>query len=197
MLVVDDTFCTIPTVGILWGRSFCSCWNLMAVKLLTVPWQFWGSGSRVESKWCHYVMIEPDNQLNHCFPHPYWTHKTCLSTLKCCFWACGSSLKQLYPHYLGQILGFWVTCGVKMMSLYHGWGWHPPQTTSYIHVLHIQSVWAHWYAVHGHMAVASNKYTHIPWVRIWGSMGNLWSQNDGIMSLLRLTATSNCILHPY
>ncbi len=33
----------------------------------------------------------------------------------CFFRACGSSLKQLYPHYLTQILGFWVTCGVKMM----------------------------------------------------------------------------------
>jgi hypothetical protein len=26
-----------------------------------------------------------------------------------------SSLKQLYTHYLGQMLRFWVTCGVKMM----------------------------------------------------------------------------------
>ncbi len=29
---------------------------------------------------------------------------------------------------LGQNLGYWVTCGVKMMSLLcHGWGWQPPQ----------------------------------------------------------------------
>ncbi len=27
----------------------------------------------------------------------------------------GISLKQLYPHYLGQILLFWVICGVNMM----------------------------------------------------------------------------------
>jgi hypothetical protein len=33
---------------------------------------------------------------------------------------CISSLKQLYPHYLAQILGFCITCGVKMMSLRHG-----------------------------------------------------------------------------
>ncbi len=38
--------------------------------LLTVPWQFRGSGSLLKSKWCHYDMIEPDNHLNHCFPHP-------------------------------------------------------------------------------------------------------------------------------
>ena len=29
----------------------------------------------------------------------------------------GSSRVQLYPPYLAQIWGFWVTCGVKMMSL--------------------------------------------------------------------------------
>jgi hypothetical protein len=29
-------------------------------------------------------------------------------------------LKGLYTAYLGHILGFWVTCGVKMMSLRHG-----------------------------------------------------------------------------
>jgi hypothetical protein len=31
-----------------------------------------------------------------------------------------SSLTHLYPPYLAQILGFWVPCGVNMMSLYHG-----------------------------------------------------------------------------
>jgi hypothetical protein len=31
-----------------------------------------------------------------------------------------SSLKQFYPQYMAQILGFWVTCGVKMLSLCHG-----------------------------------------------------------------------------
>ncbi len=34
MLVVDGTFCTIPTVGILWGGSFCLRRNIIAVKLL-------------------------------------------------------------------------------------------------------------------------------------------------------------------
>ncbi len=35
MLVVDGTFCTIPTIGILWGGSFFSRRDLIAVKLLT------------------------------------------------------------------------------------------------------------------------------------------------------------------
>ncbi len=34
---------------------------------------------------------------------------------------------------------------------------------------YIQSVWAHWYAVHRHTAV-SNRYTHTTtWLRVWGS----------------------------
>ncbi len=66
-------------------------------------------------------------------------------------------------------LGFWVTCGVKMMSLCHGWNSQPTQTASHIHIRHIQSVWALWYAVHGHMAVASNSYTRNTWLRFCGS----------------------------
>ncbi len=31
---------------------------------------FWGFGSFMELKWCHYVMVEADSYLN-CFPHLY------------------------------------------------------------------------------------------------------------------------------
>ncbi len=82
-----------------------------------------------------------------------------------------------------------------MMSFYHGWGRQPPQTASCIHIRHTQSVWAHWYAVHGHMAVASNSYTHLTWLIFWDSGSHLWSQNDVIMSCLRLTATSTTASH--
>ncbi len=76
---------------------------------------------------------------SNCFTHPHYSYAKCLSASICCPWAYGSSLKkQLYPHYLGQILGFWLTCGVKMMSLCHGWGWQPPQTASHIHIRHIK-----------------------------------------------------------
>ncbi len=77
---------------------------------------------------------------SNCFTHPYLTHTKCLSTLICYPLACSSSLTQFYPPYLAQMLGFWVTCGVKMMWLYHGWGWQPPQTASHIHIRHMQSV---------------------------------------------------------
>ncbi len=70
--------------------------------------RFWGSGSVVESNWCHYIMVEAHSQLK-------------------------------------------------------------PQTASHIHSKCIQSVWAYWYAVHGHMALASNRYNHTTRVRFWGS----------------------------
>jgi hypothetical protein len=65
--------------------------------------------------------------------------------------------------------GFWVTCGVKMISLHHGWGWPPPQTASLIHIRHVQSVWAHWYAVHEHTVAALHSHTNTTWLRCWGS----------------------------
>jgi hypothetical protein len=38
-----------------------------------------------------------------------------------------------------------------------------------VSTLDIQSVSGHLYAVHGHMALASNSYTPIAWVIFWGS----------------------------
>ncbi len=143
-----------------------------------------------------------------------------------------------------------------MMSLRHGWSWQPPQTAS---LRHMQSVWAHWYTVHWHMAVASNSHTNSTWIifggsgslveskwchyvmvkahshlkllpasildickvfehidiQFWGVwlqpqtvlptllvsdfgvLGHLWSQNDIITPWFRLTANSNCFLHPH
>ncbi len=95
-----------------------------------------------------------------------------------------------------QILGLWITCGVKMMWLCHVWGWQPPQTASHIHIGHIKSDWAHWYAIHEQKY---HPYTDIPTLlgSDFGALGCLWSQNDVIMLWLRLTATSNCFPHPY
>jgi hypothetical protein len=49
------------------------------------------------------------------------------------------------------------------------------------------------------MGMQYQPYTVIP-TRLgsdFGALGHLWSQNDVIMSWLRLTATSNFFLHPY
>ena len=71
------------------------------------------------------------------------------------------ALAQLYPLYLAQILGYVVTCGVKIMSLCHGWGWQPPQTASRVYIRNIQSIWAHWYSVLGHTLAALHSYTQL------------------------------------
>jgi hypothetical protein len=72
-----------------------------------------------------------------------------------------------YLPYLAQILGFWVNFGVEMMTLHHGWDWQLPQTSSHIYIRHIQTVWAHWYAVHRHKVVALHSY--LPYLaQIWG-----------------------------
>ncbi len=52
-----------------------------------------------------------------------------------------------------------VTCGVIMISLCHGWGWYPPQTPSYIPIMHIQSVWAIGMLSQGHVGAPLNHYT--------------------------------------
>ena len=65
---------------------------------------------------------------------------------------------------LGQLLS-------QMMWLFHDWGWQPTQTASHIHIRHMQSVWAHWYAVHMHMVAALHSYTHPTSLRFWGSVG--------------------------
>ncbi len=52
-----------------------------------------------------------------------------------------------------------VTCGVEMMPQHQGWGWYLPQTTSYIHIRHIQSVWAIGMVSQGHMSAPIYCYT--------------------------------------
>ncbi len=113
----------------------------------------------------------------HCYthtPHLYLSHWTCSHT-----WTASNNVlfcMSCYYHshpiipYLAQILGFWVTGGVKMMSLCHGWGRQPPQTASHIHFRHIQSVWAHWYAVHEHTVSALHSHTHPTWLIFWDSV---------------------------
>ena len=45
------------------------------------------------------------------------------------------------------------------MPKHHVWGWYPPQTTSYIHVWHVQNVWAIGMFLQGHMGAPLYHYT--------------------------------------
>jgi hypothetical protein len=49
------------------------------------------------------------------------------------------------------------------------------------------------------IGIQYHPYTGIPTLlgSDFGALGHLWSQNDEIMSWLRLTVTSNCSPHPY
>jgi len=64
--------------------------------------------------------------------HVRYIYTQCLSTLMCLSLAYNSSLTQLNTHYLAQILGYWVTCGVKMMSMHHAW-WLKATLNCFLH----------------------------------------------------------------
>jgi hypothetical protein len=157
-----------------WAHWYAVHWHLVAaLHSYTHPTCliFWGSESLVESKWCQYIMVEADSHLELLPPATLDIYKVfepndMLST----------NIEQqpctvIYPSSTWlQCLGFWVTCGVKMMSLRQGWGWQLPQTAVHIHIRHTQSVWAYWYAVHWHIANALHNYTaHSTLLRFWGS----------------------------
>ncbi len=116
--------------------------------------RFWGSGSLVESKWCHYIPIH----LRHwksVWTYWYAVHRQMVAAI------------HSYQPYLAQILGFLVTYGIEMISLRHDWGWQPPQTAFCIYIRHIQSVWAHWCAVHRNKGAALHSYP--PYLaKVWG-----------------------------
>jgi hypothetical protein len=139
--------------------------------------------------------LRPNTSSNH-FPHPYKTYTKFLSTLICCFKAYSCSLIQLYPSYLAQILGFWVTFRGERMPLRHDSGWEPPQTSPPIHI----SI----YKVYEHIdmlfqGIQLQPYTVIPILlgSEFGVLGHISSRNDAITWWLRLKATSNLSPHPY
>ena len=187
--------------AIFWAHWYAVHRHMVAALLsYTHPnWlQFWWSGSLVELKWCHYVMFEAATLFKLLPASILDIYNTkCLSTLICCPYAYGSSLTQLLPPHLAQILVIRFTCRVEMTALHHDWGCHPIQTASCIHIRHIQSVLAHWYAVHMHNMVAVFlSCTHPTWLRFW-VLGQLWSWKNVITSWLRLPSYSNCFPHPY
>ncbi len=156
----------------IWAHWYAVHWHTVAaLQSFTYPtWlRFWGTWSLVESKWCIFVMVDADSHLKLLLPTSILDTYKVMSTLIWHPWAYSISFTQLYPPCLAQILGFWATCGVKMMRLCHGWGWQPPQTASHIHIRHAQSIWAHWYAIHRHMVAALHSFTHPTWCRFLGS----------------------------
>ena len=103
--------------------------------------KFGNSGSLQEWTWSHYFIFEA-------YIHLRQLHISILDIQSVCVIGMLSHGHLgapicLYTSQVGlKFWEFWVTCGVKMMSLCPIWGWHTPQTTSYIHIRHIQSIGA-------------------------------------------------------
>ncbi len=103
-----------------------------------------------------------------CICH-WYTHGTdCYTSLTNCRHVNNDTVRALNLAVI-RCAGLAFTCKVKMMWLCHDWGWQPPQTASHIHLRHIQSDWAHWYAINGHTVLALHSYTHPTWLTFWGS----------------------------
>jgi hypothetical protein len=120
-------------------------------------------------KWCHYVMFVADSHLK-LLPtsildmYKVFEHIDMLSI------GIQYHPYTVIPTLLSLDLEFWVTCGVKWCDYV---GWQPTQTASHIHIRHMQSVWARWYAVHMHMVAALHSYTCPTLLRFWGSGSRL------------------------
>ncbi len=121
--------------------------------------RFGGFGSLMELKWCHYVMVEADSYLKllpacildiyKVFEHIWYAvHRHTVSAL------------HSYPPYLALIWGLWVTYAESTWCHYIMVEADSPLKLLPVSMLTIWSVWAHWYAVHGHIVAALHSYTH-------------------------------------
>ncbi len=84
-----------------------------------------------------YTVLNFDTEFLHRIKRSYIQQSSVFpqSTLSslCCLKGLWVHPYIVIPANLAPDFGIWVTCGVKMMPLHHGWGWHPPQPGSHIH----------------------------------------------------------------
>jgi hypothetical protein len=119
--------------------------------------RFGDSDSLEEWKWCHNIMVEADIHLRLLYTSIVEVFKV-FETLVCC-------LKGIWMHPCiiiparPQILEFGSFLEWKMLSLCDGWGWHPPQTASHIHIWHIKCVTGIDLLSQGHMGAPLYCYT--------------------------------------
>ncbi len=122
----------------------------------------WRQNNIIVSCWgCHPIQTASCIHIRHV--QRVWAHWYAVHRFKV-----AAFLSYTHPTPL-RTLVIWVISGVKMMSLRHGWTFHPIQTASSIHIRHVQSVWAHWYAVHRHKVAALLSKTNPTWLRFWWS----------------------------
>ncbi len=67
-------------------------------------------------------------------------------------------------------LRFWGTGSfVESNDVIMSWLRLTATSNCFPHVRHTKSVWAHCYAIHGHSVSALHSYSHLTWLRFWGS----------------------------
>ena len=155
-------------------------------------------GSLVETKWCHYVMVEVDIHFNllptsildmqRVWAHWYADHWQTVAVL------------HSYTH--PTWLKFWSSVSLVESKWCHLVSWlrlpTTPQTAFFIRIRHIQSVWAHWYAVHWHISAALHSLTTLL-DSDFGVLCHLWSQKNDVILChdWGRKTTSNCFPYPY
>ncbi len=113
--------------------------------------RFGKSGSLEEWEWCHNVMVEADIHLRLIHTSIEDIYKV-FEPLVCC-------LKGIWLHPYTNTLAklspdLWSQCHNIIF-----WDWYLPQIASYIHIRHIQSVWAIGMLSQGHMGAPLFRYT--------------------------------------
>jgi hypothetical protein len=154
------------TASHIWARHIQSVWAIdmlpqghtMGAPLYQYTGQvgprFCTFGSLVEWKWCHYIMVGADIHLR-LLPTSILDLYKVFEVLFCCL---KGTLVSLYQQRWPQILEFgsfveWKWCH------YNGWGCHPPQTASHIHIRHIKCVQGIVLLSQGLMGAPSYRYT--------------------------------------
>ncbi len=102
--------------------------------------------------WSGIVIVEDDILLRQ-LPTFILEIRKCLRNWCVVSQAYGCTLLLFHRPSWPKILEFGVTSEVEMMQLHCGWGSHPPQTTSHIHIRHIQSVSGIGMLSQGHMVL--------------------------------------------
>jgi hypothetical protein len=182
-----------------WLSTFiCYPWaySISLTQLYLPTWvRLWGSGSLVESKWCDYVMVEADGHLK-LLPISIFDIQNIWAHWYAVHWHTVAALHSVtHPTWL-RLWGMWSLVELKwcIFVMVDADGHLKLLPTSildtYKVIEHIDML---------SMGIQYQPYTVIPTLlgSDFGVWGHLWSQNDEIMSWLRLTATSNCFPHPH
>ena len=162
------------------------------------PW-FENSGSLVDWKWCHSIMVKADIHLRPLQTSMWDIYKVFESLLFCL------KVIWVYPYTvtLAKLVSDWPRFG-NSGSLVE-WKWcHCVMFEADIHLRSLHTSILDIYKVWGSLLCCLNGIWMHPYTMTLakltldlGSHGHLWIGNDAIVSWLRLISTSNHFKYPY